>query len=182
MNDRQALYSKKRFLSLRLGSNPQPSDHRWDALTIELPRLRRLATAGTFPWSLTRCNTCSFNGSTCISGPKSNFVVRHCFTCVSSNLIYCISCNRYCLLNIGETGRHLSDRFVEHLRSVSNGDVDKPVTRHFNTADHSYSDMKVCTISQIFRGNNNRKRQEMRLIFKIGTIYLHGLNERFCFT
>ena len=36
------LYRKlrKMFLSPRRGSNPQPSDLRWDALTIELPGLR----------------------------------------------------------------------------------------------------------------------------------------------
>ena len=40
MNDRQALFSEKRFLSPRRGSNLQPSDDRWDAQTIELPKLR----------------------------------------------------------------------------------------------------------------------------------------------
>ena len=40
MNVRQALTPEKRFLSPRRGSNLQPSDDRWDALTIGLPRLR----------------------------------------------------------------------------------------------------------------------------------------------
>ena len=40
MNVRQALSSDKRFLSPRRGSNLQPSDNRWDAPTIELPRRR----------------------------------------------------------------------------------------------------------------------------------------------
>ena len=40
INVRQALSMEKRFLSPRRGSNPQPSDDRWDALTIELPNLR----------------------------------------------------------------------------------------------------------------------------------------------
>ena len=116
------------------------------------------APAGTFPCSWTRCKTCSFlNASTCISRPKSNFVIRHCFTCISSNLIYCISCSRCGLLYVGETGRRLSDRFAEHLRSVRNGDVDKPVARHFNSANHSLSDMKVCAFSQISGGNNSCK-------------------------
>ena len=35
------------------------------------------------------------------------------------------------------------------LRSVRNNNVDKPVARHFNSIDHSISDMKVCTISTI---------------------------------
>ena len=78
------------------------------------------ASAGTFSCSRARCYTCSFlNSATSISGPKSNFVIRHNFTCTSSNIIYCISCSKCCKLYIGETGRRLSDRFAEHLRSVN---------------------------------------------------------------
>ena len=91
------------------------------------------------------------------------------------------SCSKCCKLYIGETGRRLSDRFAEHLRSVRNNDVDKPVARHFNAANHSISNMKICAISPISGGNESRKRHEKRLIFKIGTIHPHGLNERFSF-
>ena len=127
------------------------------------------APAGTFSCSRARCYMCSFlNSVTSISGPKSNFVIRHNFTCTSSNIIYCISCIKYCKLYIGETGRRLSDRFAEHLRSVRNNDVDKPVTRHFNAANHSISDIKVCAISPISGGNDSRKTHEKRLIF-VGT-------------
>ena len=128
------------------------------------------------------CYTCLFlNFATSISRPKSNFVIRHNFTCTSSNIIYCISCSKCCKLYIGETGRRLSDRIAEHLRSVRNNDVDKPVAWHFNAANHSISDIKVCAISPISGGNYSRKRQVKRLIFKIGTILPHGLNERFSF-
>ena len=51
--------------------------------------------------------------------------------------------------------------------------------RHFNAANHSISDIKVCAISPIFGGNDSRKRHEKRLIFKIGTIYPHGLKHDF---
>ena len=126
------------------------------------------APAGTFSCSRARCYTCSFlNSATSISGPKSNFVIRHNFTCTSSNIIYCISCSKCCKLYIGETGRRLSDRFS--VRSVRNNDVDKSVARHFNIVNHSISDIKVCVISRISGGNDSRKRQEKRLIFKIGT-------------
>ena len=96
-------------------------------------------------------------------------------------VVYCISYSKCCKLYIGETGRRLSDRFAEHLRSVRNNDVDKPVARHFNTANHSISNMKIYAISPISGGNDSRKRHEKRLIFKIGTIHPHGLNERFFF-
>ena len=103
------------------------------------------------------------------------------FTCTSSNIIYCISCNKCCKLYIGETGRRLSDRFAEHLHSVRNNDVDKPAARHFNAANHSISDMKICAISPISGCNDSRNRYEKRLIFKIGTIHAHRLHERFSF-
>ena len=101
------------------------------------------APAGTFSCSRARCYTCSFlNSATSISGPKSNFVIGYNFTCTSSNIIYCISCSKCCKLYIGETGRRLSDRFAEHLRSVRNNDVDKPVARHFIDVNHSISNIK----------------------------------------
>ena len=103
------------------------------------------------------------------------------YTYTPSNIIYCISCSKCRKLYIGETGRRLSDRFAEHLRSVRNNDVDKPVARDFNTANHSISDIKVCAISSIFGGNDSRKRQEKCLIYKTGGIHPHGLNERFSF-
>ena len=78
-------------------------------------------------------------------------------------------------------GRRLSDRFAEHLRSVRNNDVDKHVARHFNAANHPISDINVCAISPISGGNDIRKRHKKRLIFKIGTIHPHWLNERFFF-
>ena len=47
------------------------------------------APACTFSCSRARCYTCSFlNSGTSISWSKSNFVIRHNFTCTSSNIIY----------------------------------------------------------------------------------------------
>ena len=71
------------------------------------------APAGTFSCSRARCYTCSFlNSATSISAPKSNFVIRHNFTCTSSNIIYCISCSKCCKLYIGETGRHTYNTYI----------------------------------------------------------------------
>ena len=68
--------------------------------------------------------------------------------------------------------------FAEHLRSVRNNHVDKPVSRHFNSANHSISDMKVSAISPISGGNDSPKGEERRLIFMLGIIHPYGLNER----
>jgi hypothetical protein len=37
------------------------------------------------------------------------------------------------MLYIGETGRSLSTRFVEHRRAVIGNDANQPVARHFNS-------------------------------------------------
>ena len=63
-----------------------------------------------------------------------------------------------------------------YLTDLLNNDVDKPVARHFNAANHSISDINVCAISPISGGNDSHKRHEKRLIFKIGTIHPRGLN------
>ena len=79
-----------------------------------------------------------------ISRLTANFVIRHNFTCCSSNIIYSISCINCCKLNIGETGRRLFDSFAQHIRSVRNNDVYKSVVRHFNAANNSISHIEVC--------------------------------------
>ena len=76
----------------------------------------------------------------------------------------------------------LKNIFIMDGGLIRNGDVDKPVAWHFNSVNHSLSDMKLCAISQIFGGNDSRKRQENHLNFKIGTIHPRGLNKRFSFT
>ena len=127
---------------------------------------------GTFPCGIGQCKTCSFTDSgTVISAPTSQFFIRHHFTCLSSNLIYCISCSKCGLLYIGETGRSLRIRFGEHRRSVINHDNTKPVARHFTSGNHCVSDMKIRALCPISGSNDSRKRQEMRLIHSLGTLH-----------
>ena len=61
----------------------------------------------------------------------------------------------------------LSHRFYEHIRTVRNNDVDNPVARHFNTANHSICDIIVCDISPISFSNDSLKRQEIVSFLKL---------------
>ena len=159
-SETSAIFTDNILISFRPNKNIR------DNLVHSALRQNLTAPAGIFSCSRARCYTCSFlNSGTSISGPKSNFVIRHNFTCTSSNIIYCISCIKCCKLYIGEMGRRLSDRFAEHLHSVRRNDVDKPVARYFNTANHSISHIKVCPMLPISGGNDSRKSQEMRQIF-----------------
>ena len=127
-----------------------------------------------------RCHTCEYiTPLNNIRGPKSTFTIRDHFTCVSENLVYCISCRRCSHIYIGETGRSLRCRIGEHLRSIRNNTPGFPVAQHFNSAGHSITDVQVRGM-RLCRGPNIlRKQMEMKLIFQLGTVQPHGLNINF---
>ncbi len=134
--------------------------------------------SGTFPCGVAQCKTCKFiDSSTVISALKFTYNIKHKFTCTSTHLIYCISCSRCGMLYIGETGRQLRTRFGEHRWQK----LHQPVARHFNSGSHCISDMKIRALCPISGSNDSRKRQEMRLISKLGTIHPLGINKRFSF-
>ena len=66
--------------------------------------------------------TCPYaSPETKIRGPKCYFSIRDHFTCQSSNLVYCISCNRCpTILYIGETGQSLRSRSIYAPNNQSN--------------------------------------------------------------
>ena len=68
-----------------------------------------------------------------------------------------------------------------HRRAFSANDANQPVARHFNSGSHCISDMKIRALSPISGSNDSHKRQEMRLISKLGTLHPLGINERFSF-
>ena len=68
---------------------------------------------GTFKCARVRCRTFISNANK-ISGPKRTVAITDHFSCIYTNLIYCITCTLCKKICIGETGRRLSDRFREH--------------------------------------------------------------------
>ena len=89
------------------------------------------------------------------------------FTCISTNVIYCITCTLYKKIYIGKTGRRLADRFREHLRDAeqNNTDASKPVARHFNLPNHSHHNMTICGLSLQHGDTESRKNLEQKFIF-----------------
>ena len=131
-----------------------------------------------------RCKTCPFiHNANKISGPKRSIKITDHFTCISANVIYCITCTYCKKIYIGETGRRLGDRFREHLRDVERNDKDaaKPVARHFNLPNHSKQHMAICGVSLHLGSLESRKTLEQKCIFQIETLNPIGINERFSF-
>ena len=74
---------------------------------------------GKFKRARVPCRTCPFiSNANKISGPKRTVAITDHFSCISTNLIYCVICTLCKKICIGETGRRLGDRFREHLRDV----------------------------------------------------------------
>ena len=97
--------------------------------------------------------------------------------------IYCITCTLCKKLYIGETGRRLGDRFREQLRDVEIDDknASKPGARYFNLPNHCKQHMVVCGLSLHQGSTESRKTLEQKIIFQIGTLNPHSINERFSF-
>ena len=82
-----------------------------------------------------------------------------------------------------ETGRRLGDPFREHLRDLERNDKDasKPAAKHFNLHNHSKQHMVVCGLSLHLSSSGSLKTLEQKVIFQIGALNPHGINERFSF-
>ena len=138
----------------------------------------------TFKCARARCKTCpSICNVEKLSGSKPSIKITDHFICTSANVIYCITCTLCKKLYIGETGRRLVDRFREHFRDVEKDDknASKPVARHLNLPNHSMQHMAVCGLSLHQGHTESRKTLGQKLIFQIGTLNPHGINERFTF-
>ena len=72
---------------------------------------------------------------------------------------------------------------VEHLRDAeqNNTDASKPVARHFNLPNHSHHNMIICGLYLHHGNTESRKNLEQKLIFQLGTLSPHGINERLSF-
>ena len=135
---------------------------------------------GSFPCDRSRCNTCPYIVNTDhIFGPKGSVAVAGRFTCTTSNVVYCITCIKCNLLYIGSTVRRLGDRFAEHLRYTRQNNRYYPVSAHFNSVNHSVSDLSISGICKV-SGNEDRLRlKEEEIIYHLGTLEPQGMNKQF---
>ena len=143
--------------------------------------------ASTCPCGAPRCWMCTYvSATTIINGPQHNITIREHFTCKSSNVVYCISCLRCLVLNIGETVCMLREHTGKHLRAITSNIPGFPVPDHFNKPGHGLEDMEVGCVKQCREQtchltNNARCCDKMHLIFHLGTLRPHGLNMDFIF-
>ena len=81
--------------------------------------------------------------------------------------------------------RFISGRLVVGWQTGSGSTVEMSsmgeMPAHFNQENHTLEDLKVAVLKAGLANQEYRKKQEMRLIFKYGTVSPSGLNQDFNF-
>ena len=94
------------------------------------------------------CNLCTLSphgtskNHTC-KHTKGSFKINSPMTCKTTGVIYRITCNK-CpnFVYIGETGRSMRERFIEHHKDAYKKDINKPCRLHFSLPGHSEINMR----------------------------------------
>ena len=145
-----------------------------DTLVHTADRSQPSPHVGTSPCTYNRSRTCvHISRDSTLQGPQCAIIIKDAFSFQSSGFVYAISCRRCSAFYIGETGRTLRERFGEHLRSIEKSLPGLPVAEHFNSNGHTLQDTQIRGV-MLCGGNRQRKRQEMRLIFKQSSCQLTG--------
>ena len=94
-------------------------------------------------------------------------------------------CNKCNVQYIGETKRHLSDRFCEHRRAIEKAIAKQPIDQptafldHYTLPAHSMDNIELIPLKLITSNRDGiRKAREAFLISKDKTLKPFGLNRR----
>ena len=133
-------------------------------------------TPGTTSCHRPRCKTCSHvTLVNSIRGPLRNWNVLGSYTCISSNVIYAITCTRCEKIYFW---KQRGDWQIEHLRSIKLNFPGLPVAAHFNSSGHSIFNAIVSVVTS-FVNDTNRKTEQERIFYNLGTMEPRGMNVRF---
>ena len=124
----------------------------------------------------------------CIVPPGTTYV-----DCMSSNVVYRLTCDNCSLQYVGETVQTLNQRYTAHRNGFSNPEkygVCRILTEHFTSGPCKNSTYKVQILEKI-PGNGRtarnaidatskklRRERELHWMLKLRTVYPYGLNDR----
>ena len=124
------------------------------------------------------CDVCSYASVTKVIVNSFNFdsfLILHYLTCLSSDVIYLITCKACSARYVGQTSRPVHLRIKEHLRNISAG-RQTPVASHFNSSC-SLSDFSFSAIEHV-PNVGKRLKKENHWIRRLETLFPSGMNEQ----
>ena len=140
---------------------------------------------GTFRCNRKGCKTCDWtNQDHYLCGPGGYVTPRDKFSCISTHVIYMITCERCNNAYVGETSKMLADRMNGHRYDINKrlrNPASKPnskVAEHFSENNHSLKDFKVAVVKQVFN-QDKRLGEEQRIIQIVGGYRVEGMNTDF---
>ena len=101
------------------------------------------------------------------------------FDCKSTYVIYLIECKRCKIQYIGQTSSSVASCLTAHIADINSTNTKKQetsVSKHFNEANHTARDVRVCALLKASRNVNMRMHQEEAMIQLFSTRHPRGLN------
>ena len=136
------------------------------------------APKGNLPCNKPRCQLCGLiNTSPSYTDPTSGITLSPgLFNCDSANVVYYLYCAK-CPggAYVGETSDRFRLRFNNHKHSIRHNKTGFPVAAHFNTPNHSISDLRFFILAGNFPSVDKRKQFELNTILKLRS-HKTGLN------
>jgi hypothetical protein len=123
------------------------------------------------------CKTCiMIPNTTHFKSTNNNKEFPRCqeLNCKTKSCIYLITCLKCQLQYVGETGRTLNERMIDHRSSIK-CKRQTPVGVHFNEAGHQPSDMSVIPLERVV-DSIRRKEREQWYQTLLGTMHPFGIN------
>jgi len=128
-----------------------------------------------------RCSQCANireSVSFSSANTKETFSLRYNTNCVSTDVIYLITCKKCNMQYVGQTLQQVSKRMNNHrfhIKNYRDPQFSSNISTHFNTNNHCLLDFSFMPID-VVHGNMNRLMKETYWIHKLDTLYPNGLN------
>ena len=95
---------------------------------------------------------------------EKEYMAKKNITCSSNNLIYCITCKKYKMQYVSQTGESIKKRFEGHKGNIGWKNLAEDTGRHFNLKNHSgFSDIRVSILDFISLHPKSKEGLNMRL-------------------
>ena len=115
-------------------------------------------------------------------GTAHNLCTNSTLTCLSSHIIYVITCTKCGVQYVGMTTQSLKARFSQHLREIQKHQTaginwgTTRIYRHFGKPGHLPHHIKVQPVEKVFEGETSLGTRESHWIRALKTSEPHGLN------